>query len=341
MTVITRNTITDRDWVGRLGADGYRLRRSWPRSADHLLVEVVDDQQRRIAGQWFADPERAASVAARTPGSRRIGTVVLQPGGADRKLASLASLTSTPGHRLIAHRPERRAVVRTAAGFVKVLPPVKLSRPVTMARAAESLGVGAPRVLEADFTRGRLTTAALPGAPLTELLTADTALPACGRVGELLARLHGVPIDRLAGSGLAEHGPEQERAVLARWSTHVAEHRLFTPELTPAPTDSGLRVPVHRDFHDGQLLLDDESIGVLDFDLMAIGDPALDLANFLAQLELRAAQGVLADPEAAGQAFLEGYRPDPAVQSAIDGYLSVARARLRAVYAFRNPEYVT
>ena len=49
---------------------------------------------------------------------------------------------------------------------------------------------------------------------------------------------------------------------------------------------------VHRDFHDGQVLLDESyAVGLIDFDLMAAGDPALDVANFLCHLELREHQG--------------------------------------------------
>lgn len=317
----------------------WRLRRAWPRSVDHLLLELVDDDGVRVAAQWFADADRARSVAARTPGSSRTGSVVLQPDGADRKLLRLTELVRAAGHQLIAHRPERRAVVRTAAGYLKLVRPGKVAPTVWTARSAAGLDVGAPQVLEVDPIGGAIITETLPGVPLTDRLAGAGVEELCATVGRLLARLHAVPPERVPG--LAEHGPAQERAVLRRWTGLAEAYGVLQRQPEPSVADSGRRVLVHRDFHDGQLLVDGGDVRALDFDLLAVGDPALDVANFLAQLELRSAQGVLPDAESAGAAFLSGYRPDAAVSSAVPGYLATARARLQAVYAFRNPEIGT
>lgn len=343
MTVTGRRTllpstrpraIADLAWAQDLCAAGFRLRRSWPRAQDHLLLELIDDSGTAVAGQWFADPERVASVVVATPGSRRLGPVVLQPDGADRKLRRLPELLSRPGHRLVAHRPERRAVVETPAGFLKLVRRSRHAEVLDRARTAAALGLGAPGVLAADAERGTVLTAPLPGTPLIELLSSgDTGV--CTRVGQALARLHRTDVP----AGLAEHGPDQELRVVARWTGLGDQYGL------PQPESDSVRLPalrrrtlIHRDFHDGQLLVDRDRIGVLDFDLMAVGDPALDLANFLAHLELRGAQGRLCDPYTAIGATLDGYRPDGAVLAALPGYLAAARIRLRAVYAFRDPE---
>ena len=109
------------------------LRRAWPRATEHLLLEYVDDRGAFVPGQWFEDADRCVHVAART-GERgtavvRKGatTVLLQSGGADRKLTALAAVMDRPGAVLLAHRPERRAVVRVpgAGGdrYVKVVRP--------------------------------------------------------------------------------------------------------------------------------------------------------------------------------------------------------------------------
>src|SRR5699024_2789148 len=122
---------------------GLRLNRSWPRSPEHLLLELADpaghpearqhahageisdiypegapgvaageDGAGTTAAQWIADPDRAGRVTAGTPGAWRVGRLVGQPAGADRKLPALAGLLAREGHQLVAHRPERRAVVR-------------------------------------------------------------------------------------------------------------------------------------------------------------------------------------------------------------------------------------
>ncbi|HEY9291681.1 MAG TPA: phosphotransferase [Microlunatus sp.] len=338
-----RATLMDRDWVRSLNADGLRLRRSWPRSAGRLLLEVADPTGARIAGQWFANPEQAHSVARHTPGSSRRGSVVLQPGGADRKLTPLTELLTRRGHRLVAHRPERRAVITTGDSYLKVLRPQRQPAAVARARTAEGLGLRVPRVVADDPVIGSLTTRALPGVPLTDLLAGDSATNACLAVGRSLARLHETPIPAAgADTGLERHGPDDELAVLDRWLGHARDHRLPTgPVDVPRLPQPHRWTLIHRDFHDGQVIMDNDRVGILDFDLLAIGDPALDLANFLAHLGLRAEQGLLSDPDTAIAATLAGYCPDPAVRAALPGYLSAANARLRVVYAFRDPELVS
>ena len=328
--------------LGSLRSDGWRLRRSWPRNRDHLLLELVDPSGRRIAGQWFGDQDRAASVAAATPGAWRRGAVVLQPDGADRRLPAVADLLADPQHRLISHRPEKRAVIRSSAGYRKVVRPDAYPKALGGARLAGSLPVGAPAVVDACPATGTITTEALPGRPLTQVLAGTAAIDACAAVGRRLAQLHRLNPPAVGRVSIAEHGPDEEIAVLRRWtrlSREFGVERDFgePPDLVPT-TSPRL---IHRDFHDGQVVMDGDRPGILDFDLMAWGDPALDLANFLAHLELRAGQGILADRAGATEATLAGYRPDDAVQAALPGYLASARMRLRAVYAFRDPELVS
>ena len=106
---------------------------------------------------------------------------------------------------------------------------------------------------------------------------------------------------------------------------------------------------IHRDLHDGPFLLatdaagdfTDNGVGLLDFDLMAAGDPALDLANLVEHLLLRRRQGVLADAESAVEALLTGYQPDKDTTSRVATYRALAARRLAAVYAFRAPNLVT
>ena len=43
---------------------------------------------------------------------------------------------------------------------------------------------------------------------------------------------------------------------------------------------------LHRDFYYSQLLFDGDAVTLIDFDLIALGDPAIDVANFVAHLHL-------------------------------------------------------
>lgn len=324
-----------------LRPEGWRVRRAWPRSPEHLLLDLVDEHGAATAGQWFADADRAARTAAATPGARPMGSVVLQPNGGDRRLPAVSDLLRQDRFRLVSHRPERRAVLAAPEGFVKVVRPARHAEMVGRARLAEAYGLGAPSVLAEDPAVGTMTTAVLPGRTLTDVLRGPDAAAACRAGGRALARLHATEIP--ARVDLGEHGAAQEWSVLRRWTDLATAYGLLTEadcgaDLTP----SGRRTLIHRDLHDGQLIIDaDGTVGVLDFDLLTVGDPALDLANLLAHLELRARQGVLSDPASAITATLEGYRPDAEIREALPGYLAVSQERLRAVYAFRDPDLVS
>lgn len=325
-----------------------RLRRSWPRSADHLLLDLDDPVTgRQVAGQWFADPAVAATVAAATDGARSCGRVVVQPHGSDRKLSALAPLLRRSGARLVAHRPERRAVVALAgeARFAKVVPARRLGRLRHTARRAADLPISTPAVVTDDAPY--LTSRALPGTPLSELLAGPRCHEALFAVGAAVARLHCTA----PPAGSSVHGPGDEVAVTEGWERWAQAYGmpLPTPAATPWPAPSTTLRLIHRDLHDGQFLLGvdadgrftDTGVGLLDFDLMAAGDPALDLANLIEHLLLRGRQGVLADPASAVQALLSGYRPDEDTSSRVTSYRALSARRLAAVYAFRAPNLVT
>ena len=325
-----------------------RLRRSWPRAADHLLLDLDDPVTgQQVAGQWFADPAVAATVAAATDGARSCGRVVVQPHGSDRKLTALAPLLRRPGARLVAHRPERRAVVALDDGarFAKVVPARRLGRLRHTSRRVADLPIRTPALVPDDGPY--LTSAALPGTPLSELLAGPRCEEALYAVGGAVARLH-----RTAPpAGSSVHGPGDELAVTEGWEQWARSYGipLSPPVDTPPPgAPTSLRL-IHRDLHDGQFLLGvgaagrftDEGVGLLDFDLMAAGDPALDLANLVEHLLLRGRQGVLADPDSAVQALLTGYRPDEDTSSRVTSYRALSARRVAVVYAFRAPNLVT
>lgn len=343
------------------GAAGLRLRRAWPRSADHLLLDLVPRGQHLapgsgppVAGQWFADADRAREVAERTGPAATLlpGAVVLQPGGADRRLAVLAELLTRTDAELVAHRPERRAVVRRADGaYVKVVRPARTAGVARAASRPAPPGVRVPRVTGVEPARGLVTTEALPGRTLHDLL-GDPGVPetdavrAASGVGSALARLHAAPLP----AEVEAHDVAAEAGVAGRWLAHALSYRALTPEAVAAVEGalaSARRLLagpaqrprlLHRDLHDKQVLLaPDSQVGLLDFDLAAGGEPALDLANLLVHLELRGAQGRVAPERAAAcsAAVLEAYAPDRGTRQRLAGYDLLSRARLVCVYAFR------
>jgi hypothetical protein len=345
-----------------LTTSSLRLRRSWPRGRDHLLLEFAADDGRIIPGQWFADPARhARSLRATTraagkaascvewtaPGRPEI-VVLLQGGGADAKLRGLAPLLAGPGAELLVHRPERRAVVRLdrPAGprYAKVVPPERAAGLATSWQEARRLGAGAfatPELVETDLEAGVLVTSQLPGTALYELLGSQQLAGAAALAGAALGALHRsqAPVDRA-------HTAEDEIAVLLGWLERTVEFAPATGRAlarSSGPVIAALRgeatgaAPLHRDFYDKQVFIAGRQAGILDFDTLAHGEPALDIANALVHFELRALQG-RCPPSAAEEAraaILETYQPDRATLRRLRAYADAARLRLACVYAFR------
>jgi len=96
------------------------------------------------------------------------------------------------------------------------------------------------------------------------------------------------------------------------------------------------KTAVHGDFHPGQVLLQDESVALVDLDAAGRGDPAADLGNFLAHLNRAVVPGAPLRQRAdeLGEALLRGY-PDPSVLDRLDVWTAAGLMRL-APHAFRS-----
>lgn len=338
------------DAAGDVRGAGLGLLRAVPRGEGRLLLALRDAAGEELAGQWYADPARCRDVARRTHAataddvSVHAERLLLQRRGADRRLPQLCRLVADGG-TLVAHRPERRGVVRRTDGrYAKVVPADRVDGlAATLTRAARWGGVRVPAVTGTG--PGTVTLAPLPGSTLHDRLAdPDADLQALGRaVGEALARLHAVPVP----TDLPAHDLAAEVAVTERWLDLATAHADLPLDLDGAlravrrrvaAHRPGPRAVLHRDLHDKQLLVDDGlGVGVLDLDLLATGEPALDLANLLVHLELRARQGHLTGVAArtAADAVLAGYDPDAATRAALPLHARLTRLRLAGVYAFR------
>ncbi|MFQ5612158.1 MAG: aminoglycoside phosphotransferase family protein [Anaerolineae bacterium] len=352
-------TPTDLQRLG-LRSGPLKLRRAWPRTSGHLGLEYTTGCQRIVPGQWFADPVRLGRVARATARVSQkpsvaivdvAGTqVLLQNDGADRRLRGLAPLLRRPEARLLVHRPERRAVVRfkTAAGlfYGKVVRPERVQKIVAAGDAVQVRTAGAlltPEVCEVDVEAGVVVWKTLPGISLYELGARAGFVQGVEAAGRALCVLHAAE----PPSTVAAHDAEAEIGVLRRWldrleafvpdrasSFRVAAIKIFEA----LATSSSPAVLLHRDFYDKQIFIDDEGrVGLLDFDTLAWGEAALDLANALVHFELRALQGrcSIRQAEAAAAAMLRGYHPGPAVYRRLSTYADATRLRIACVYAFR------
>ncbi len=130
--------------------------------------------------------------------------------------------------------------------------------------------------------------ARVPGAPVTErLLAGDVALAA--RVAGAAFKLHqsGVQPSR-------EHTMEEEMRILRERLSSVAEAQpalaarigalLSGCERLAGSLGPGEARPIHRDFHPAQVLVDGGRLWLIDLDLFSLGEPAIDVGNFLAHI---------------------------------------------------------
>jgi len=295
------------------------------------------------------------AVEARTSGGTVVAMVLRADGvrllrAADPALPALAPALARPGSTLLSHRPGRRAMVREPDGhFLKVLRPGRAGPVADGLRHAAGLLAGrrgapqVPRVCAVDDLSGWVRLDAMPGTLLHTLLGQDphAAVEACTRAGEAIT-----VFQACAAAGLPRHTAAAEVAVLLHWledadgwagtglaayAPAVVERLASLPEPVP--------VPCHRDLHDKQILAARTGgIGLLDLDTLCAADPALDPANLLAQLRLRALQGICSPAAAARCAGVLQARcagPGAVEPAALAAYTASALLRLAAVYTFR------
>lgn len=328
----------------RIGGVPWCLDRAWPRDGGDvpLLLSRVDRAgvRHQVVGRWYPDPGDAIRDRRRNVGTRSGDDprLLLHPDGADRKLPALAPLVRD-GSTLLAHRPGKRAVIRTPAGdFVKF---VRVGRAEQLARRhhqlADALGGTASVPAVTSCRDDRVVLAAMPGT--SPLLRDPRHLEGdLHRVGSMLGQLARVPRD-----DLPVHDAIAEAAVARGWAERaMAAGRLPRADIEPVVRPlleqpaTPLR-PAHRDLHDGQLLVTDDQLSVLDPDTLCLAEPALDLANLLVHLDLRVDQGLLEPTSTtrARAAILDGAAPTGTTVARLPAYDRATRLRLAAVYAFR------
>lgn len=314
--------------------------RAWPKGDGRMTAELLDADGR----------VRAARGVPESPDAL---TWTVAPYGEDPRLPALTGLSRSG--RLVVHRHGRRAVVALPDRYVKVLARGAAAEVARGSRGlyalATSAGFTAPRVLAHD--EDTVEFSVLPGRSLHALGMADQrdaylrGLHAWARRWPRLVTADPAPFE------LPEFTVADEIRTLETWVARVGMFPgiLAVPqeqlaalrdgvarELSALPADGGTtRGVLHRDLHEKQLLAHGDSIGVLDFDTAAVGDPALDLANLGVHLELHRDQGVLSPSlHEEGQRVVHEVASGLGVPSArLHAYGLSARLRLVCVYAFR------
>jgi tRNA A-37 threonylcarbamoyl transferase component Bud32 len=177
------------------------------------------------------------------------------------------------------------------------------------------------------------------GAPVSCLVNVD---PVAGvkAAGRALAKLHRSPLPVAA-----RHTIVDEISLLERWVDLVSEMDATASQAMIAALAKvrsklaqwqGVEPTlVHRDFYEKQVAVSGQQTYLIDFDTLAIGDPALDLGNFLAHLRLAELQG-RGHSESLSEAFLEAYGDSfsPGLARRVEAYTRSSALRLACLNSF-------
>ena len=183
-----------------------------------------------------------------------------------------------------------------------------------------------------------------PGIAVHDLLGAEGAEEAVEIAGQCLGELHRSSID-----WPRVHDRRREFETLRSWIKAVATAdvarggRIYRAlqRLMEWEPDEGELVPSHRDFYDKQLLIDGRHGSLLDLETASRAEPELDVANFLAHLELRTFQGRELGGRGLLQRFTDSYAAHRAELSEerLLWYRASTFLRLACVYFFRTESH--
>ncbi|MGC0142182.1 phosphotransferase [Pseudactinotalea sp. Z1732] len=286
-------------------------------------------------------------------------------------------LVHRPERRAVVYLPGGPEVVAGAGApdqasgagtYARVFRPGRTAAVVRSARLGVHVlgglpGFAAPGVVEHREGGGVVVTSALPGESLRALLGTEQAAAmvraGAAGLGHLLRHLARAPVP----GDLPVRDAAAELAWVGVWIERVRQHlprvhprlpaglELIADHLDRRPaTGTGI---IHGDLHDGQVLisrtptgrtptgpaLDDAtaSVGVLDWDTVAVGEGALDAANVWAHTDLRRLLGHWPADWATDfwTTVVEHWDPAPAELDRATAYRRLLLLRLACQYAFR------
>ena len=269
----------------------------------------------------------------------------------DKRLPALSEVISqwiaqgTPVE-LLAWRLGSRAIFRLGSGqFAKVFRKDRqiVDRWKYLVSESGDQKIRIPEVADWDSKNRVLTIEAAPGESLNSIWKSgiwdDRHLKS---ILKILRWLGSSPV----GETLPTHSVSDEveilekrnevfHRILAQPSTGV--HQIVT-DVVQRLNDLPEARPVicHRDFHDKQVLISENRITLLDLDLLAISDPALDAGNILAHLRLRALQGLSVPWEESAHAIVETMAEMNVDRSRLLAWTASTFTRLLLIYSRRN-----
>lgn len=211
----------------------------------------------------------------------------------------------------------------------------------TQLGARKDCPLATPRPLFYDPAARMLVQEAVPGIPYQELLKRPHYRHYLREAGRALALLHRLSVAQGGQSKcLADHMQELMHPHPLVLAEAMRELQLRVMALTAAMKrieeswcETQTTAWLHRDFHIGQLFYGQGRVWVIDWDLAAHGDPALDVGNFLQNLNKHLAELAPRGRAAFVQGYLETGHPSAVRHSALYEAFTCLR---RACKAFRE-----
>lgn len=254
----------------------------------------------------------------------RVGWLCLKHFPHDPGLTTLPSVLAMPGQpKVLRYRPEKRCMLRfnsdspDAIQFAKVFADDRgaaihaASLALWQAAQQGELEFAVARPIAWDAATRTLWQGAVPGQPLVAQLLAPTGPALAERMGRAAASI--------TRSTLCPQQTTTGKQQLQRSTKYVDYLRAFFPALRPAldfllmrltalheATGATTLRPIHGAPHAHQWLIDGTRLGLVDFDGLALGDPELDVATFMAELDFE--DWARAPIAAINAHFLAGYQ---------------------------------
>lgn len=224
----------------------------------------------------------------------------------------------------VSYKPSRRAVYKVRATserryalkfFDKASFEPAKKRCLAWDRCRTSLqrhGVEIPELIRANTQRQITVTDWLRGDNLADAMC-ESHLPndVFCRIGSALGELHHSSPRDLPKGFDAQRPLSQlaENVAFLVPDLQYAAHFYATEIQSAIDAADSILAPIHGDFYAKQVCVDDDSIGILDFDQSVVGDPLRDVGNFIAKLLWNTYRGDF-DSETVPEierAFLHGY----------------------------------
>jgi aminoglycoside phosphotransferase (APT) family kinase protein len=315
---------------------------AWGTPRSDLAKVVKEAGRARFSGSWGPGrilSRRRCLLVELYPEDRRLPTLATFADSAarqrliDERIPECGGRQWT-GFRILSYKPERRFVGAlqgegdqrlvargyTGSWFSKALRAHRAFQTSNGFRIPELRGFSrSRRVLLTEWMEGRVLDPSTwePGANGAPPKTGRRGPELARRIGAALAELHGQPARplrrraaRRESRGLRGAARGVEAVLPAAWGRRA---RTLAQRLKDRLDDEVGRpwspTPLHGDFHPDQLLLNQDSLVLLDLDRASLGDPTSDLATFVSHLDRRALEGHFPLPAVSGveAAFLDGY----------------------------------